>query len=458
MLNTLKRQAVSLQSNNPTTSTTNSSSSNKNSSNTNTADDENDRSRSTSTTNKRIKVTQKKSFPSVPVSKIYLISPPNVRTGGPEAMHQLCHQINSMTSSRFPHVTAYMLYLEERKDSSTFRHVTSAKPISSYANIYSNLKIAPVSWNDIEIPVSASLSSYSYSQEKEPQEYSDTLLIWPEVWTHLLIDESTTTTLPKKHHHQQCIWWLSVDNNNGKFTQWDRQDILHLYQSEYAKQYILRNMKSAEKDYSHRVLPMTEFIPLRSSSSSLVTSTTPTTTTSTSTCATEDDSSKSLSPPRDLQVLYNPLKGMHYTDEIRKRSNKKITFTPIGGGPHGRERISYEEVKAMLQRAKIYLDFGPHPGMDRLPREAALAHCIVITNREGAAGYTEDVPIPEEYKIQNFQVERIHKLLMDSLESYEEKTKDFEEYREWIRSQEDRMTVCVSQFLEFVTAIRMNRG
>jgi len=47
----------------------------------------------------------------------------------------------------------------------------------------------------------------------------------------------------------------------------------------------------------------------------------------------------------------------------------------------------------------MYIDFGTHPGKDRIPREAALRNCIVLTNRNGAADNNVDVPIPNEYKI-----------------------------------------------------------
>ena len=39
------------------------------------------------------------------------------------------------------------------------------------------------------------------------------------------------------------------------------------------------------------------------------------------------------------------------------------------------------------------MDFGFHPGQDRLPREAALLKNCIITNREGSAAFYKDVPI-----------------------------------------------------------------
>ena len=65
------------------------------------------------------------------------------------------------------------------------------------------------------------------------------------------------------------------------------------------------------------------------------------------------------------------------------------------------------QVTAKLLRAKIYIDFGPHPGMDRFPREAALAGCMIVTNTQGAAEYYADVPIPHKYKFQAFDVYKI---------------------------------------------------
>jgi hypothetical protein len=365
-----------------------------------------------------------KSFPQTKVSKIYLISPSNVRTGGPEAMHQLCNQINSMTQN--PSLSAYMLYLEETNG--TFQHIRFAKPLKAYSTIYPNLKVASETWDQEQEKVKVGVHDDQPHVPNQEYYYNDSLLIWPEVWTHLI------DTCQGKFQH--AIWWLSVNNNNGKFTQWERQDILHLYQSEYAKQYILQHLNTIGNDGQQehqqaRVLRMTEYIPTRIAL----------------------DHHHDVQ--RDLQVLYNPLKGMHYTDEIRKRSDKKITFTPIGGGPNGRELISYEQVKTMLHRAKIYLDFGPHPGMDRLPREAALANCIVITNREGAAGFENDVPIPEDYKIGDFDVQRIHKLLMECIQSYEEKKLDFDTYREWIASQEDQMKICVSELIDVLVTKRV---
>lgn len=53
----------------------------------------------------------------------------------------------------------------------------------------------------------------------------------------------------------------------------------------------------------------------------------------------------------------------------------------------------------LLRQCKVYIDFGQHPGMDRIPREAAACGCLVLVGERGSASYFNDVPLPAEYKI-----------------------------------------------------------
>jgi hypothetical protein len=234
--------------------------------------------------------------------------------------------------------------------------------------------------------------------------------------------------LPCEGHrfHQCAIWWLSVDNNNGRFKEWaTRRDVLHLYQSEYAKAHIISNLQDDLRQVVH-YLPMTEYIPRRFDMHSL-----PIT-------------------KREIDIVYNPVKGIHFTDEIKTRCGAYFSFVPIGG----ERRLCPEEVNSLLHKAKIYIDFGTHPGMDRLPREAAMASCIVITNMAGSAQFEEDLPIPKEYKIKNFDTDTIHKLLSHCLTNYETKVNDFDDYRRWIDKQEQNMDECVEKFISWATTTK----
>ena len=380
-------------------------------------------------------------FPKRKVSIVYLACPPNVQTGGPEAMHQLCDKINKLSTSMNCNVTAYMLFLKEQKSNTSehysyesfAQHVPNARVLRTYESTYLNLKVA---------------TAFPMNVESEPtvndidSTYNDELIIWPECWTHLIDSFQPEENSMDNSRFQTAIWWLSVNNNNNKFRDWEREDLLHLHQSEYARCYLVDHISRKRKVQSkimnnvnmdNAVIPMTEFIPSERHRS-------------------DKDGKETSSTKRDLQIIYNPFKGVHYTDSIIRRSGSKFTFTPIGSVE---KRISPRDVTKLLQRSIVYVDFGPHPGMDRLPREAALAGCIVITNMEGAAHYKHDVPISDEYKVKEFDVDHIHRLLTKCIESYDDKRNDFDSYREWIGNQESKMDAYVETFLTKLTTNRL---
>lgn len=371
--------------------------------------------------------TEIKSLPTVPVRTIYIVCPPRVQTGGPEALHQLCGLLNNHPSIH----NAYMLYIQEN-DIGEIIHIRAPSA-------------TPVPYRNYNCPHAPSL----------PSRLPNELIIYPECWTHLIDSYPMCQT---------AIYWLSVDNNHGKFKQFHRKDILHLYQCYYAKNYLLSHLTPPEN-----ILEMTEYVsPSRFPNESAV-----------------------EGGFRDLDVIYNPSKGVHYTDEIRARSeegykrggsssttrsssylptapvvgssandntnkpttsslNTKMKFRPIGEGIGGRQRITPEEVTSLLLRSKVYIDFGQHPGMDRLPREAALCGCIIVTNGEGAAGFSKDYPIPEEYRVRKFDTDVIHTILRKSLDEFETRRHHFDDYRKWIMGQFNRMEDCVNVFLNKV--------
>ena len=96
--------------------------------------------------------------------------------------------------------------------------------------------------------------------------------------------------------------------------------------------------------------------------------------------------------------------------------------------------------------------------MDRLPREAALAGCVVVTNREGAARFDADVPLPGEFKRPSFDADEICALLRRACAHHGEESKKMEPYREWILQQEKRMEVCVDRLVDRVVARRVAKG
>ena len=340
-------------------------------------------------------------YPSTtPVKTIYIACPANTETGGPEALHQLCHIINSgeyylddddadtktvidnnsnndhdefgrLITNKKPSSTntdtkgkiqlkAFMLYLRERSSS-------NGNKKSSVEQVFGDRSPRPSKYDKYNAPM---MEHHFPPQSPKSNNavYSSDLVIWPEVWTHLIdsLQQSETSS-----RYQSAIWWLSVNNNKGRFSQHQftlRKDVLHLVQSAYARDYVQsmlsaavadgKNSGSSTKDSiggQHHVITVTEFIPYTSDEFPLQTITTK------KSESVDDTESKSN------LVVYNPAKGMHFTDEIIKRACGKqpktesdgsvtgggIRFCPIGKGPGGRERMTGEEVVELLKIAKV---------------------------------------------------------------------------------------------------------
>jgi hypothetical protein len=97
------------------------------------------------------------------------------------------------------------------------------------------------------------------------------------------------------------------------------------------------------------------------------------------------------SAPREDMILYNPKKGIEVTDRLRQLC-PHLRFVPI-------INMTKAEVEDAFRRAKIYIDFGEHPGKDRLPREAAMMRTVVVVGSRGSAAFDEDVPLAGTYKL-----------------------------------------------------------
>ena len=61
--------------------------------------------------------------------------------------------------------------------------------------------------------------------------------------------------------------------------------------------------------------------------------------------------------------------------------------------------MNTDELIAAYANSKIYIDFGNHPGKERMPREAVALGCCIITGLLGSASNALDIPIPRVYKI-----------------------------------------------------------
>lgn len=319
------------------------------------------------------------------MKKIYVICPYGLVTGGPDALHQMVYYLNN---------NGFCAEI-----------------------VYSDIKS-----HKYEIPSAYKIYVNDYKILSEIEDCKENIIVVPETENHILNYYSNM----KKY-----IWWLSVNNdldysgaknkikkilekirfknlkklykintlkNVLKHKKYDfsvEDNIEHLCASYYAYDYVSKNIK--DKDKVHICIEPISKIFL--------------------------EKSKFVTDNKENIILYNPKKNYEFSRKIiKKASNYK--FVELKG-------LTQEELIKLYQKAKVYMDFGTFPGAERIPKEAVINGCCIITGKNGASAFYKDVPINDEYKI-DAKEENIDKIILsikDLFDNYDEKIKHYEEYR-----------------------------
>jgi hypothetical protein len=142
---------------------------------------------------------------------------------------------------------------------------------------------------------------------------------------------------------------------------------------------------------------------------------------------------RNLVKDRKNQVLYNPRKGIKHTQLIiNSLSEKGINFIPIAGMPNNR-------IKDLISESKIYIDFGDHPGKDRMPRECASGGCVVITGTQRCGANKKDIPIDTKFHYNeiddSYDYKKIGEFILEVLDNYQIYFENQRSYRNIIRKE-----------------------
>jgi len=273
------------------------------------------------------------------------------------------------------------------------------------------------------LSLDSSIAYYPLSEKYlVPEEYSiydvklskledehDNIIMLPEVATKFAYKIKTAKI---------AIWWLSVDNyyrkkgdNLIKDSVKYYKDLLrlrlvplmlmknyfHFVQSSYAKDHL--SMRGLESEFLSDYLN-----PIHFNQSSKI---------------------------KEDIILYNPVKGAKITKGLIS-ANRDFTFIPL-------EKLSNIQVQDLFKRAKVYIDFGNHPGKDRMPREAAMADCCIITGKRGSANNSIDVPIPQKYKFDDSKSvdnSMFRQIVLDIFSDYQKNVLNFGKYKDIIKNEQ----------------------
>jgi hypothetical protein len=142
---------------------------------------------------------------------------------------------------------------------------------------------------------------------------------------------------------------------------------------------------------------------------------------------------KKIPKDRKNQVLYNPRKGLKHTQQIIDiLSRCNIKLIPITG-------MSNEQIRDLILQSKVYIDFGDHPGKDRMPRECASGGCVVITGTQRCGSNKKDIPIETKFEYDesndSYDYQKVGEFILEVLDNYDTYFEQQKKYRSAIRKE-----------------------
>lgn len=329
--------------------------------------------------------------------KIYIFSPPNGVTGGPETLHMLCSII-----------------LKNGGDATMYYGRGKYNIPNNYLkyNISCVRRIKDDSQNLIIVPETDTNILNKYKKIKK-------MICFLSLDFYLArLPESRVDRFIKKYKLPKILKkpFINILNLFSSYKKINLRDsnILLSYNCEYIKQFFLENG-----------INMNNTIYLCGPISS------------------EHFSSDNIA--KENIVAYNPKKGLDFTKKVIKNFKDEYgsyaIFVPI-------EKMKPNEVHNLLLRSKVYIDFGFFPGPERIPREAAVAKCNIIVGIDGSSSNDIDFPLPKRFKFEknDENIKKICKAIYNNIENYYNFRSDFEEYINKVKNQENIFNDNIKKF------------
>lgn len=314
---------------------------------------------------------------------IYILCPPNLATGGPEALHQLGYILNDLGCK--------------------------------VKMLYSKFKINPVHpfYKSYNVPY--------------------TFAVKDDVNSIIIIPESMTNWISKFKYSEKKVWWLSLDfyqilmnsrnakknllrklivpHKHNEYNFESNESVFHIFQSQRTKEFL------ETKFLNNRIEYLCDYV--------------------------NDLFFENLPELNHITksniITYNPKKGIEKLKHIID-SLPQYNWKPLEG-------MSREEIRDLLRKTKLHIDFGYFPGRDKIPREALVSGCCLITGREGTAGFKDDLDIPNKYKLfeNEITIENVTTKIKNVMDDFDNVQQDFVPFRNFVLMEKSRMINDVKQ-------------
>lgn len=328
------------------------------------------------------------------IKEIQILIPGGGFYGGIESLHQLAHLINKI---KYPVSVVY---------------------VPKYQN-----------FSKTNFILNKNLKNYKIRIKNKIIDNKNVLVIVPETFTGYL---------SKIYNAKKCIYWLSIDNYLFKkkkdasilnifinfissikflskylsldlylpqltYDRIKRDKIFNLCQSRYAFDYLKKNnMKNLNM--------IIDYIPIRNFKKY----------------------------KKKIDIILNSNKGYQFNELFKKQYNNILNIQYL-------KNLNLVQTQKVIAKSKLFIDFGNHPGRDRIPRETVIQKTNLFVMNRGSANYYQDVPISKYYKFDNYNDLTSFKIIKSLLLN-----KNFihKNYRKKIYNDKKLMLHQIKRFLE----------
>jgi hypothetical protein len=345
-------------------------------------------------------------------SNIYILCPANAVTGGPETLHQICDVINNHGGN------AFMVYVNH-----AFSVVDSQTP-TPYRKYNTNTTTKIICSKESLILAPETLS-YSLKNKDFVNMAKGVCFLslgfylkyYVSFFVRMVYQPTLRYFAPLFFVYLRFSSWIR-GTNNRRLAPKEMKNFKISYNCLWEKDYLEKRGVFPQEYICGPISE--EFFPAL------------------------DETKKNLHD--ENLIFYNPKKGQLFTDKIMKRYSEMFfgedfKFIPIVS-------MTNKEIVDLFSKGKVYIDFGYFPGHERIPREAVLLGCNILTSNLGAAKY-DDVRVPEKYKfsVKNKNIDIICRTIHELMVHAEEHYCEFDDYRRFIFEQRD---LFVTNILRFV--------
>lgn len=373
------------------------------------------------------------------VDVVYVVAPANVCTGGPTALHQLCHSLNTLFN---------------------------IKCVMAYTNIKKGVNPVHFEYQRYGIP---------WIPASRIEDTPRNLVVVPETQPQLL---------QRLKRAKKSVYWLSVDNFLRSICEHEKSKVKKMEADlistlEFALRfnpldfihsfrYRLRydTYKSIDVDY-YRVLKFFSnlFDATECSQDALKTLDYVDLNIAQSKYAMDFLSHVLRIDKRKILILREPVEEDYLSIDLHWAMRRKLDVVSFNARKAFdiaykiARRIERYGIKVVplknigksgmikvLSASKVFIDIGHHPGKDRPAREAAALGNIVLVNRSGGYYFYEDMPIPEEYAVycrsltcKEINIASLAEYIIEIVENHQTHFEKFKPFVEYVRLIEPKL-------------------